>query len=40
VREPELRHALGRAGFASARASLDARVQSAALETLLLEIAN
>jgi glycosyltransferase involved in cell wall biosynthesis len=37
--EPELRHALGRAAFAFASLRLDARVQSAALETLLLEVA-
>ena len=38
--EPELRHALGRAAFAFASLRLDARVQSAALETLLLEVAS
>lgn len=38
--EPELRHALGRAAFAFASLRLDARVQSAALEALLLEVAS
>lgn len=38
--EPELRHALGQAAFAYVSARLNARVQSAALETLLLEVAN
>jgi glycosyltransferase involved in cell wall biosynthesis len=37
--EPELRHALGRAAFAFASERLNARVQSAALENLLLEVA-
>jgi colanic acid/amylovoran biosynthesis glycosyltransferase len=37
--EPELRHALGRAAFAFASEQLNARVQSAALENLLLEVA-
>jgi glycosyltransferase involved in cell wall biosynthesis len=40
VSEPELRHGLGRAAFAYASESLDARVQSVALENLLLEVAN
>jgi colanic acid/amylovoran biosynthesis glycosyltransferase len=38
--EPELRHALGQAAFAYVSARLNAQVQSAALETLLLEVAN
>jgi colanic acid/amylovoran biosynthesis glycosyltransferase len=38
--EPELRHALGQAAFAYVSARLNARVQSAALETLLLEVAS
>lgn len=38
--EPELRHALGRAAFSTASARLNARIQSAALENLLLEVAS
>jgi glycosyltransferase involved in cell wall biosynthesis len=38
--EPDLRHALGRAAFSAASARLNARVQSAVLENLLLEVAN
>jgi glycosyltransferase involved in cell wall biosynthesis len=37
--QPELRHSLGLAAFAFASEHLDARVQSAALECLLLEVA-
>lgn len=37
--EPRLRHGLGRQAFAFARTHLNARVQSAALEDLLLEVA-
>lgn len=37
--DPALRHSLGQAAFAHARAQLNARVQSAALEKLLLEVA-
>ena len=40
VSEPELRHGLGMAAFAYASECLDARVQSVALENLLLEVAN
>jgi glycosyltransferase involved in cell wall biosynthesis len=40
VLEPDLRHALGRAAFTAASARLNARVQSAALENLLLEVAS
>jgi colanic acid/amylovoran biosynthesis glycosyltransferase len=40
VSEPELRHGLGRAAFAYASEWLDARVQSVALENLLLEVAS
>jgi colanic acid/amylovoran biosynthesis glycosyltransferase len=35
--DPALRHALGQAGFAHAQAHLNARVQSAALEAILLD---
>jgi colanic acid/amylovoran biosynthesis glycosyltransferase len=38
--DAELRHALGQAAFAYVSARLNARVQSAALETLLLEVAS
>jgi glycosyltransferase involved in cell wall biosynthesis len=38
VSEPELRHRLGQTAFAFVRAHLNARVQSAALENLLLEV--
>lgn len=38
--QPELRHALGQAAFAYVSARLNAQVQSAALETLLLEVAS
>ncbi len=38
--QAELRHALGQAAFAYVSARLNARVQSAALETLLLEVAS
>ncbi len=40
VSEPELRHGLGMAAFAYASECLDAHVQSAALETILLEVAS
>ena len=38
VSEPRLRHAMGQAAFAYVRAHLNAQVQSAALENLLLEV--
>ncbi len=38
VSEPQLRHGLGQAAFAFVRAHLNAHVQSAALEELLLEV--
>ena len=38
VSEPQLRHRLGQTAFAVVRAHLNARVQSAALENLLLEV--
>lgn len=38
VSEPQLRHGLGQAAFAFASTHLNARVQSAALENLLLEV--
>ena len=38
VSEPQLRHGLGQAAFAFVRAHLNAHVQSAALENLLLEV--
>ena len=38
VSEPQLRHGLGQTAFAFVRAHLNARVQSAALENLLLEV--
>ena len=39
VAQPALRHALGQAGFAYAQRALNAHVQSAALEDLLLQVA-
>jgi colanic acid/amylovoran biosynthesis glycosyltransferase len=38
VSQPQLRHGMGRAAFAHVRAHLNASVQSAGLETLLLEV--